>query len=512
MNGVIYARYSKGPNQTDLSIEGQVNDCTRYAQQNGINILEVYADRHITGKSTEGRDELQRMLTDAKKHKFDNLICWKVDRLGRDKYDLAIIKRQLKQCGVKIHYAMEHIPDGPEGIILESLMEGLAEYYSAELRQKVIRGLRTHAENGVFPLQPPIGYTRDEGRHLVIDEATAPYVRLIFERTAQGVAQKEVLEELNDIGARAFHDKPFSRSTIYRILRNERYTGKFEVQGVVIEAPAIIDEYLFRKVQDILEKRQGNKGKHSLQHDYLLSRKCYCSECGAMLRGESANGRNQKYYYYKCPTKSCSLKTIHADKLENAVINAVHSTLFNDEIIAELTDKIMKLQQDDDTEIKTKSLKSALDSAQKKKANLIEIIAETGNRELVSRLDELTAEIESLKRNLDEITFKHPEIPRQIVESYIYQFKNGELDDPKYRKKLLHAFVDTVIVSKDCAEVYFLASSTESDTVRFSDEKVDYTEAKTNQYKIAKSYICIIVSLKNPSVNGREKTQKEYLS
>lgn len=148
MRGVIYARYSPGPRQTDQSIEGQVADCQQYADEHGIDIIEIYADRHVSGKSVVGRDEFQRMLRDAEKGRFDCVLVWKIDRFGRDRQDIALGKMTLKRAGVKLMYARESVPDGPEGIILESVLEGLAEYYSADLRQKVIRGMRETAKRG----------------------------------------------------------------------------------------------------------------------------------------------------------------------------------------------------------------------------------------------------------------------------------------------------------------------------------------------------------------------------
>ena len=142
MIAAIYARYSAGPRQTDQSIEGQIADCQRYADAHELVVSKIYADKHISGKSTEGRDQFLQMIADAKKGLFEAVIVWKVDRFGRDKADIAIYKRELKKAGVQLHYAAESVPEGPEGIILESLLEGLAEYYSADLRQKVERGMK----------------------------------------------------------------------------------------------------------------------------------------------------------------------------------------------------------------------------------------------------------------------------------------------------------------------------------------------------------------------------------
>ena len=133
MTGVIYARYSEGPHQTDQSIEGQVADCKAYAAKNGINILGVYADRHISGKSAATRPEFQRLIDDAQAGRFECVIVWKIDRFGRNRQDIALYKLKLKRAGVKLFYAAESVPEGPEGIILESVLEGIAEYYSEDL-------------------------------------------------------------------------------------------------------------------------------------------------------------------------------------------------------------------------------------------------------------------------------------------------------------------------------------------------------------------------------------------
>lgn len=110
MRGVIYARYSEGPRQTDQSIEGQVADCKAYALEKGIDIVDVYADRHVSGKSLEGRDEFQRMMRDADRKRFDVVVVWKIDRFGRSREDIAVNKIRLRRAGIQLMYARESIP------------------------------------------------------------------------------------------------------------------------------------------------------------------------------------------------------------------------------------------------------------------------------------------------------------------------------------------------------------------------------------------------------------------
>ena len=181
MKAVIYARYSSD-NQREESIEGQLRECKEYAQRNGILVLQSYIDRALSAK-TDNRPEFQRMIRDSAKGLFDTVLVWKLDRFARNRYDSAHYKSQLRKNGVKVISATESIADGPEGIILESMLEGMAEYYSAELAQKVNRGMRENAlkarsNGGTIPL----GYRLDEEHRLKIDPLTAPVVREVFQR------------------------------------------------------------------------------------------------------------------------------------------------------------------------------------------------------------------------------------------------------------------------------------------------------------------------------------------
>ena len=144
MNAVIYARYSSD-NQREESIDGQIRECTDYARRENIKIVGTYIDRALSARTAD-RPDFQRMIHDSEKKLFDAVIVWKLDRFSRDRYDSAFYKRQLRKNGVKLISATEAISDGPEGIILEALLEGMNEYYSAELSVKIKRG---HKENAL---------------------------------------------------------------------------------------------------------------------------------------------------------------------------------------------------------------------------------------------------------------------------------------------------------------------------------------------------------------------------
>ena len=125
MNGVIYARYSS-ENQREESIDGQLRECTAFAQHNDIQIVGEYIDRAFSAK-TDNRPSFQKMIKDSAKGEFDVIIVWKLDRFSRDRYDSANYKHILKKNGVKVVSAKENISEGPEGIILESMLEGFEQ-------------------------------------------------------------------------------------------------------------------------------------------------------------------------------------------------------------------------------------------------------------------------------------------------------------------------------------------------------------------------------------------------
>ena len=154
MNGIIYARYSSD-GQREESIEGQLRECREYAEKHNITIIGTYIDRALSAK-TDNRPEFQQMISDSSKKQFDVVIIWKLDRFARNRLDSATYRAVLKRNGVNVVSAKENISEGPEGIILESMLEGMAEYYSAELSVKVKRGqkenaLKCKANGGTIP-------------------------------------------------------------------------------------------------------------------------------------------------------------------------------------------------------------------------------------------------------------------------------------------------------------------------------------------------------------------------
>lgn len=164
----------------------------------------------------------QRMLRDCERGVFKAVICWKMDRFARNRYDSAMYKYKLKKNGVRIFYAKESIPEGPEGIILESVMEGYAEYYSENLSQNVKRGYYDSALELKTLGQTVLGLRKGADGRFELDPATAPVVRRIFEEYAAGDSAKEIYTRLNAEGYRTSRGGLFNKNSLRRILQNEK--------------------------------------------------------------------------------------------------------------------------------------------------------------------------------------------------------------------------------------------------------------------------------------------------
>ena len=233
MTAVIYARYSSD-NQREESIEGQIRECTAYAEKNGITIVKHYIDRAVSAK-TDNRPQFQQMIKDSERKLFDIVLVWKLDRFARNRYDSARYKTQLKKNGVKLVSATEIISEGPEGIILESVLEGYAEYYSADLSEKVIRGMTENALKGKFTGGAiPFGYIINADHRFEIDPLTAPFVAETFQRYNDGQTMREIRDWLNEKGIKNKRGGPMTFNTIQHMLSNCRYIGELKYRDILI--------------------------------------------------------------------------------------------------------------------------------------------------------------------------------------------------------------------------------------------------------------------------------------
>ena len=295
---VIYARYSS-TNQTEQSIEGQVHVCQDFAKRNNIIIVDSYIDRAISG-TTDERDSFQRMLKDSNNKKWNYVLVYKLDRFARNKYEAAIHRKHLKDNGIKLLSAMENIPETPEGVLLESLLEGMNQYFSEELAQKVARGLHESRMKGHCIGSIPFGYIK-ENKMLKINEEEAIILKRIFEDYASGKTILQISRELESQNI-TYNGKPYIPQTIRHFLKRKLYTGEYSVNGKVYDKiyPQIITKELFEKVQKRMDlTRYGcRKDNHEI---FRIKDKLYCGHCNRKMYPFSTKSRNGNYLrYYKC--------------------------------------------------------------------------------------------------------------------------------------------------------------------------------------------------------------------
>ena len=398
---VIYARYSSD-NQTEQSIDGQLRVCHEYAQRNDILILDTYIDRAMTG-TNDLRPDFQRMLKNSVKREWNYVLVYKLDRFSRNKYEMAMHKKTLKDNGTKVISATEFIPDTPEGIIFESMLEGYAEYYSAELSQKVRRGINESRLKGNLTGGRVLYGYMNVNKKAVINEEQAEVVRYIFEEYSKGVYVKDIIASLTRKGI-YYNGKPFCRTTVYKILGNERYSGIYRHGEQVFENtfPRIVPQEIFDKVKGKID--MNKYGKTSVKIEYLLKGKLKCGYCGLSMNAENGTARNgERKYYYKCwgrkHATKCHKEAIQKDLLETIVLDEIRQQL-NDKnnvnvIVQGLMALQMKLNKENNALNNLLQTKRQVDTALQNIMNAIEngIFSNTTNKRLHD-LEEQQANLE----------------------------------------------------------------------------------------------------------------------
>ena len=454
MNAVIYARYSSD-NQREESIEGQLRECLSYAEKNNLKIVNHYIDRAFSAR-TDDRPAFRQMIQESEKKEFSIILVWKLDRFSRDRYDSAYYKHQLKKNGVRVLSATENISEGPEGIILESMLEGMAEYYSAELAVKVRRGqqenaLKCRSNGGVLPL----GYCVSKDHTFEIVPEKAAIVREIFTRYDNGEALQTIANSLNKQRLRTQKDKEFRVSSLGKILRNRKYTGEYRYDTTVIPdgMPRIIEQDLFDRAQKRLDQNKRAPGRAKAEEEYLLTTKAFCGECGSMLVGDCGTSKTGSvYYYYKCAGRKrhngCKLKPIKKAWLEQFVVETTVSRVFREEEMNRIADALVKLQSQEDPVIPV--LEAELRECEKKLQNLMNaILAGIHTASTKDMLEQLEAQKEDLKLSITQARLRRPVYSKDEILRWIMQFKYGSLSDPVYRRRIIDVFVNSVYIFDD---------------------------------------------------------------
>lgn len=462
-NAVIYARYSSDK-QTEQSIEGQIHVIGDFAKREGYNIVGTYIDRAISGK-TDDRPDFQRMINDSDSRTFNYVIVYKLDRFSRNRYDSAVYKKRLKDNGVKVISATENITESPEGVIFESIIEGYAEYYSAELAQKVKRGLRESRLKGLYTGgKIPYGYKVLEKRY-AIDEAESEIVNSIFMSLVDGKKLVDIIADLNGKGI-PMRDSGWTLGKVSRILRNECYIGNAVIGEETFDNifPPIVDAHLFAEAQKIMDKKKHRVKNEQTKIDFSLTGKLFCMDCGEPMVGESAYGATGKvYHYYKCKGRKtlhnrCKKEAVKKGYLEDYVVEKTCQYILQPKYlknIAELATNVFNENIEENPMLGSYEIQLA--EIDKQMDNIVDAI-KSGFKS--QRLQEEMAGLEHKRTDLEKLIIKernamNVKLDKHDCEDFLTSLTGLDYSKEENKKLLVQRFIKKIVLGDKKIQIHF---------------------------------------------------------
>jgi len=433
MNVVLYARVSSDKQaEKDLSIPAQLKHMRQYCLQKGWKVVGEFVDEAESAR-TANRPQFQRMIAEAKTKRkpFDAILVWKLSRFARNREDSVIYKSLLRRHGVQVLSMNEAVDDSPSGGLLEGMIEVMDEFYSANLAQDTLRGMRENASQGFFTGgTPPLGYRPQEiqngratRRVLEIDLQWSPVVQRIFLEARGGLGAKEIAARLNNEGFRTRRNQLWSKNTILYTLRNEIYTGTYiwnkkksrpgkrkaaDIVRVPNAVPALVTRKTFELVQMQLNERAPSScHPRSVSSPYLLSGLIRCGSCDRVLQGGSA--KSGKHHYYACFNRltkgkaACSSGFLPQRLIEDAVLNRIRDYILTEDHLLRLTDMVNdEIQRANDAlENRRSLLATQLIEKRKRLERLFEGV-ETGHLSF----EDVAPRIKKLREEIDELEEK----------------------------------------------------------------------------------------------------------
>lgn len=454
----LYMRYSSD-RQTEQSIEGQLRELISYCKQHHYRIAAIYVDRAVSAHaSMEKRPSFQQMLSDSARAAWKTVLVYKLDRFARNREDAAVARMRLRKNGCNVESAKEGISKNPEGVILESILEGMAEYYSLELSQKITRGMRESAMKGqAVGGSIPLGY-KIENKKWVLDPLTAPLVSEAFTRYASGETVADICNDFNTRGYRTAKGAKFNKCSFKAIFRNEKYIGVYKYQDIRMEGalPRIVTDDIWQKVQARLKVNEQAPARGKAKVPYLLAGKIFCGHCGAPMVGECGRGKGGRTYnYYSCATRkksrSCDKKPVPKDWIEDIVVQDALEVL-TDEIIEHVATVAARQSEEEiqqDTNIP--AIQQQIADIERKVRNLTKAIesADTAPDALVTRIAELESQKKGLAAKLVEEQHGVVRLAKEMVMVFLHAVKENCVPMENQRHMLINMLINSVTVYDD---------------------------------------------------------------
>lgn len=470
-DGIIYARYSSHA-QKDASIEQQIRECMAFAKAQGIRIVEVYADRAVSGK-TDRRPDFQRMMRDAEKGKFRYVIAWKSNRMGRNMLQAMMNEARLNEMGIRVLYTEEDFDNTAAGRFALRSMMNVNQFYSENMAEDIRRGLNDNALQCKVNGSLPLGFVRGEDGRYALDEPKAAIVQEIFIRVACMEPFVDIANDLNARGIKTSRGKPWGKNSFHALVTNERYLGVYIYDDIRVEGgiPRIISDELFYKVQEVLKTKKNPQGRPRSYGEYLLTGKLYCGHCKSPMVGISGTARSGAlHYYYSCQRhrleKTCDKRNVRRDVIEEAVARAIQDYALQPDIIEWIADSTVEYAKKQETAFHVAVLEDELSEVKRSIKNLMAaieqgIITDTTK----SRMLELEAEQARLTAQIAAGRADIIVIPREDIIAGLTMYRDGDIKDKRYQAKLFDTFLVAVYLYDDDMKIVFSFSGKQN-TVR----------------------------------------------
>ncbi len=431
----IYARCSADKQaEKDLSIPAQLDCCRLGAKQRGWEVVNEFIDA-AESATTDDRPQFREMIATAKQKPtpFDFIVVWKFSRFSRNREDSVLYKRILERNGVRVVSLNEPVDDSPSGKMLEAILESVDEFYSQNLAQDIVRGMRKNASMGFRNGGPaPIGYRKkrtgatDAAARVVLepDPTWAPLVQRIFRMAAAGEGVTAIAAKLEAEGIRTPRGKALVKTTVHKIVTNDLYAGVTNFgmtrTGLQKHKPTdpikvadthegLVTSEEFDQVQRLMSERAPDRTPlNTHRSDYLLAGRIFCAHCGSVFIGQHT--RRGKYRYYQCQSKSklgaqgCAAKQLPKEETEAAVIDLLRRDVLSPRYLRELLD-LVNAEADTMSHAavaEAEAISGQLADARRKLGNLYEALED-------KRLDLeiLAPRIREVKARVDELSAKH---------------------------------------------------------------------------------------------------------
>lgn len=457
LRAAIYARFSSDK-QRDASIEDQVSAGTRYCERKDYELVMVYTDYALSGRSDD-RPDFLRMIDDAKKGLFDVVIVWKLDRFARNMMDQFHYERELMLAGVTLESCMENISGGTmEADMNKGVLAIFAQIRSQQSAVDTVRGMTGKAEKGQYLGVWRFGYSH-EGDVITLDPVTAPMARKIHDDYLQGVPVNSIIDWLIARGVKTKNGKDPGYNFVTGILKNLAYAGvymwgqKKDSRGNVLKdsngqavpliridggMPAIVSMETKQACIDRLKFRKHGRTKLT----YVLSGKLVWAESGSCMHGETGRSHTgNEHFYYVCKDNG-KRRSVRKELIETTVAQGIREMLEDRELCKKLAARhVQFLAETEDNTPAIDAAKAEVKALEKQRENIVEAVANGAPYDMFKgKLESINSDIDGMNRRLEDLKNESTSATESDIMEFFEAISAGAMSD----EQIISAFVGQV--------------------------------------------------------------------